>query len=214
MRNLPLLLLCLLLQGCTQTQKGMGETFRLAFFGADNIQMTNEQIENLPYASLYLRINGGQQLFVVLGYNENGQQKWITRDRAMLVIEHGRLVKTLGLAENLNQVSNLQHDPLRGALHLSEGAIWSRILRWTENGQARADTATSRFTQGKDEVLQLAGRPVACHIWQEEVSLAENGASWRNTFWVDASSGQIRRSQQTLGADALSIDITILKPAI
>ncbi|HBH68569.1 MAG TPA: regulator, partial [Erwinia persicina] len=26
MRNLPLLLLCLLLQACTQTQKGLGET--------------------------------------------------------------------------------------------------------------------------------------------------------------------------------------------
>ncbi|CCG88775.1 YjbF family lipoprotein [Erwinia piriflorinigrans] len=214
MRNLPLLLLCLLLQACTQTQKGMGETFRLAFFGADNIQMTNEQIHNLPYASMYLRINGGQQLFVVLGYNENGQQKWITRDKAMLVTEHGRLVKTLGLAENLNQVSNLQHDPLRDALHLTSGTSWNRIIRWTENGKVRADTAVSRFTQQPDEVLPLAGQSVACHVWQEAVSLAENGASWRNTFWVDISSGQIRQSQQILGADSLSIDVTILKPAI
>nr|WP_041474312.1 YjbF family lipoprotein [Erwinia sp. Ejp617] len=214
MRNLLLLLLCLLLQACNQTQKGMGETLWLALVGVDDIRLTNEQINHLPYASMYLRINGGQQLFVVLGYNENGQQKWITRDKAMLVTEHGRLVKTLGLADNLNEVSNLQHDPLRDALHLSEGANWSRTLSWTENGKARADTATSRFTRGQDAVLQLAGRSVACHVWQEEVALAKNGASWLNRFWVDASSGQIRQSQQILGADSLSIDVTILKPAI
>ncbi len=107
MRNLPLLILCLLLQACTQTQKGLGETVKLAFLGADDIQMTNQQIDSLPYASMYLRVNDSQQIFVVLGFNENGQQKWITRDRAMLVTQHGRLVKTLGMADNLNDVSNL-----------------------------------------------------------------------------------------------------------
>ncbi|UDJ86486.1 YjbF family lipoprotein [Erwinia amylovora] len=213
MRNLPLLLLCLLLQACSQTQKGLDESLRLALFGADDIRMTNGQINNLPYASMYLRVNGGQQIFVVLGYNENGQQKWITRDKAMLAMEHGRLVKTVGLADNLNEVSNLQRDPLRDALHLSEGASWSRIVSWTVNGKSRAATVTSRFIQGQDEVLQLAGQPVACRVWYEEVALAENGASWRNTFWVDASSGQVRQSQQTLGTDALSIEATILKPA-
>lgn len=214
MRKLSLLLLCLLLQACSQSQKGMGETVRLALFGADDIQMTNEQINTLPYASMYLRINGGQQIFVVLGYNENGQQKWITRDQAMLVTEHGRLVKTLGLPDNLDEVSNLRHDPLGDARHLSEGVSWNHSLSWTENGKTRADTAVSRFTRGQDEILQLAGQPVACRVWHEEVSLSENNLSWRNTFWVDIRSGQIRQSLQKLGADSPSIEATILKPAI
>lgn len=212
MRNLPLLILCLLLQACTQTQKGLGETVKLAFFGADDIQMTNQQIDSLPYASMYLRVNDGQQIFVVLGFNENGQQKWITRDRAMLVTQHGRLVKTLGMADNLNDVSNLANDPLRDALHLSDGASWARVMSWTENGQPRAATATSRFTRLKDEVLQLAGEPVACRVWQEEVS-ADDGHAWRNTFWIDTTSGQVRQARQMLGADTIPVEFTILKPA-
>ncbi len=211
-RNLPLLILCLLLQACTQTQKGLGETVKLAFFGADDIQMTNQQIDSLPYASMYLRVNDGQQIFVVLGFNENGQQKWITRDRAMLVTQHGRLVKTLGMADNLNDVSNLANDPLRDALHLSDGASWARAMSWTENGQPRAATATSRFTRLKDEVLQLAGEPVACRVWQEEVS-ADDGHAWRNTFWIDTTSGQVRQARQMLGADTIPVEFTILKPA-
>jgi len=213
LRNLPLLLLCLLLQACTQTQKGLGETVKLAFLGADDIQMTNEQIDAMPYASMYLRVNGGQQIFVVLGFNEDGQQKWITRDKAMLVTRHGRLVKTLGLADNLNDVSQLENDPLRDALRLTEGASWTRTLSWTQDGKPQADTAVSHFTRGKDEVLQIGGQAVACRVWQEEVTTAENGRSWRNTFWVDMSSGQVRQARQTLGADYLPVEFTILKPA-
>ncbi|MFK8259215.1 YjbF family lipoprotein [Erwinia sp. AnSW2-5] len=213
MRNLPLLLLCLLLQACTQTQKGLGETVKLAFLGVDDIQMTNEQIDNMPYASMYLRVNGGQQIFVVLGFNENGQQKWITRDKAMLVTQHGRMVKTLGMGDNLNEVSNLDSDPLRDALHLTEGASWTRTLRWTEGGTPQAGTAVSHFSRLKDEVLQLVGQPVACRVWQEDVSIAESGESWRNTFWVDISSGQVRQSLQMLGADYIPVESTILKPA-
>lgn len=213
LRNLPLLLLCLLLQACTQTQKGLGETVKLAFLGVDDIQMTNEQIDTMPYASMYLRVNGGQQIFVVLGFNENGQQKWITRDKAMVVTQHGRLVKTLGMADNLNDVSNLNNDPLRDALHLIDGASWTRTLRWTESGKPQAGTAVSHFSRQKDEVLQLAGQSVACRVWQEEVSIAESGESWRNTFWVDISTGQVRQSLQMLGADYIPVESTILKPA-
>ncbi|WP_034911422.1 YjbF family lipoprotein [Erwinia sp. 9145] len=213
MRNLSLLLICLLLQGCTQTQKGLGETVKLALLGPDDVQVSDEQVENLPYASMYLRLNDGQRIFVVLGFDENGQQKWITRDKAMVVTQHGRLVKTLGLATNLTDVSNLQQDPLGNPLHLTEGASWTRLISWTEQGQFHAAAAVSHFTRTDDEVLTLAGKRVACRVWQEEVELTADGKSWTNTFWVDTTTGQIRQSIQRPGGNAFTIETTILKPA-
>ena len=56
--------------------------------------MTDDEIQNMPYASQYMQLNGGPQLFVVLAFAENGQQKWVTQDRAILVTQHGRIVKT------------------------------------------------------------------------------------------------------------------------
>lgn len=213
MRNLPLLLLCLFLQACTQTQKGLTETARLAFLGEDDIELTNSQIASIPYASMYLRLDGGQQIFVVLGFKEEGQLKWITRDKAMIVTQHGRLVKTQGLQDNLIEVTATAQDPLRNAAGLTEGARWQRTIGWTENGQLRAGTAISRFSRQKDSVLQLAGKPVACRVWQEDVTLRESGKSWRNTFWVDSSSGTVRKAVQMLGADYFPVETTILKPA-
>ncbi|PPS57744.1 hypothetical protein CRX72_06095 [Pantoea sp. BRM17] len=67
----------------------------------ENVTVSAEQIQKLPYASMYARIDNGARIFVVLGYLEAGQQKWVTQDKAMLVMQHGRLVKTLGLRDNL-----------------------------------------------------------------------------------------------------------------
>ena len=69
MRRLSLLLLCLLLQACTQTQKGLEQTVMLAISGPDDVTVTDQQIANLPYASMYARVNNGPRIFVVLGYN-------------------------------------------------------------------------------------------------------------------------------------------------
>lgn len=211
MRYLSLLLLCLLAQGCTQTQKSLGETVKLALLGPDDVQVTAEQIESLPYASMYLRVNNGQRIFVVLGFDENGQQKWITRDRTMIVTQHGRVVKTLGLADNLHEVDNLAQDPLADPLHLTEGASWTRALSWSQAGRFHTAMAVSRFSRLPDEVLELAGRRIACRVWQEEVDA--DGKVWRNIFWIDTTTGQLRQSRQTLGGDDFSVETTILKPA-
>lgn len=213
MRHIPLLFLCLLLQACTQTQQGLVDTAKLAVMGPDDVTVSDEQIESLPYASMYLRIDNGQRIFLVLGYDENGQQKWVTQDRAMLVTQKGRLVKTLGLSDNLLEVNNLPQDPLTHPLHIRDGESWTRIMSWTENGQLRSSSAASRFTRDRDEVLTLAGRQIACHVWHEEVTLAANGTQWQNTFWIDAVSGEVRQSVQQMGADTLPVEITILKPA-
>lgn len=213
MRRLSLLLLCLLLQACTQTQKGLEQTVMLAISGPDDVTVTDQQIANLPYASMYARVNNGPRIFVVLGYNENDQQKWITQDKAMLVMQHGRLVKTLGLSSNLDAVSQLAQDPLADALHLQNGARWTRVVQWREQAQPRAATATSTFARGDDTVLNLAGEPVPCRVWHETVRIDSLGAEWQNTFWIANRDGMVLQAQQMLAADQYPIVTTILKPA-
>lgn len=175
--------------------------------------VTDQQVNNLPYASLYARLNEGPRIFVVLGYNEKGQQKWVTQDQAMLVTQHGRLVKTLGLPDNLLSVSNLQQDPLADSLHISNDAGWTRIVQWTEQGKVRGATVRSTFQRGTDEVLTVAGNRIPCRVWHEQVSIDSSNREWENTFWIDNSSGDVVQAHQMLAADAFPVDITILKPA-
>lgn len=86
------------------------------------------------------------QLFVVLAFSENGQQKWVTQDGATIVTQHGRLVKTLLGGDNLIDVNNLATDPLAKPGQIIDGATWTRTLGWTEHRQVRYATARSVFT--------------------------------------------------------------------
>nr|WP_220098834.1 YjbF family lipoprotein [Candidatus Sodalis endolongispinus] len=81
---------------------------------------------------MYAKVNDGSQIFVVLEYAEQGNLKWATRDQAMLVTRNVRLVKTLGLTDNLLEVTNLDTDPLIHPNRILNGTEWTSTRSWTE----------------------------------------------------------------------------------
>ncbi|MGU3415520.1 YjbF family lipoprotein [Enterobacteriaceae bacterium C34A] len=210
----PLFFLLLgLLQGCTPAQQSMMDTFDTALKGDKDITLSDEFIRTQPYSSMYLRLNQGQQIFVVLGFIEQGQSKWLTADNAMIVTRQGRLLKTTGLKENLLEVRSPQHDPLSEPLPLQQGASWQRVIRWQEEGRERSSVLSSQFSSGEETVLTIAGEKIVVREWLENVQSQTPDLRWQNRFWIDVKSGVVRRSEQTLGAGFFPVDMTFLKPA-
>jgi hypothetical protein len=164
----------------------------------------------MPYASQYMQLNNGPQLFVVLAFAENGQQKWVTQDQATVVTQHGRIVKTLLGGDNLLSVNNLNADPLTKPNQIVDGASWTRTMGWTEHKQVRYATARSTFHWQGSDTLTLAGDTTAVRVLVEEASTDQ--ASWQNHFWVD-SDGQIRQSEQYLGANFFPVKTILIKAA-
>ncbi|MBW9878681.1 YjbF family lipoprotein, partial [Escherichia coli] len=149
---------------------------------------------------MYLRLNEGQRIFVVLGYIEQEQSKWLSQDNAMLVTHNGRLLKTVKFNNNLLEVTNSGQDPLRNALAIKDGSRWTRDILWSEDNHFRSATLSSTFSFAGLETLHIAGRDVLCNVWQEEVTSTRPEKQWQNTFWVDSATGQVRQSRQMLGA--------------
>lgn len=212
MRYFSLLLLCFLLTACSQTQQGIGDTISVAIFGSPDVQLSDQQIRDMPYANMYARINDGSRIFVVLAFAENGQLKWLTQDRAMLVTQNGRLVKTTGLENNLNEVSDLQHDPLLKAKSLVEGAKWTRTLTWTQDKQLHMVTANSVFHLAGTEPLTILGITKTYQLVEENVEVPELNTRYRNRFWIDLASGAVSQAEQYVGPEFFPVEITILNP--
>ncbi|BBQ85971.1 TPA: YjbF family lipoprotein [Kluyvera ascorbata] len=210
MKRLVIPLICLLLQACSPSTKGLGKSLWQSVSGESGVQLTDDEIQTMPYASQYMQLNGGPQIFVVLAYSEEGQQKWLTQDRAMLVTQHGRLVKTKLAGDNLLTVNNLDNDPLARPNQIADGARWTRTMGWTEHQQVRYATTTSTFHWDGNDTLTLSGQDTAVRVLEEEVSTSE--ASWRNRYWVD-SEGQIRQSEQYLGAGTFPVKTMLIKAA-
>ena len=160
MRPLILSIFALFLAGCTHSQQSMVDTFRASLFDNQDITVADQQIQALPYSTMYLRLNEGQRIFVVLGYIEQEQSKWLSQDNAMLVTHNGRLLKTVKLNNNLLEVTNSGQDPLRNALAIKDGSRWTRDILWSEDNHFRSATLSSTFSFAGLETLNIAGRNV------------------------------------------------------
>jgi len=199
-----------LLQACSGTTKGLGNALWDSVFGTPGVHLTDADIAEMPYASQYMQLNGGPQLFVVLAFSENGQQKWVTQDQASIVTQHGRIVKTLLGKDNLLEVSNLNADPLIKPNQIVDGASWTRVMGWTEHGQVRYATARSEFRWAGTDTLTLGSDVTAVRVLEEEITTGQK--TWTNRFWVD-SEGHIRQSTQYLGADWFPVNTLLIKAA-
>lgn len=195
MKRPALILLCLLLQACSATTKQLGNSLWDSLFGTPGVQLTDDDIQNMPYASQYMQLNGGPQLFVVLAFAENGQQKWVTQDQATLVTQHGRLVKTLLGGDNLIDVNNLADDPLKTESDRRR-CHPSRTMGWTEYKQVRYATARSVFTWAGNDTVKVGSEETPVRVLDEAVTTDQ--ARWHNRYWVD-DEGHIRQSEQYLG---------------
>lgn len=210
MKRPGIILICLLLQACSAHVKGLGNSLWESTFGTPGVHLTDDDILNMPYASQYMQLNNGPQLFVVLAFAENGQQKWVTQDQATIVTQHYRIVKTQLPGDNLIEVNNLAADPLAKPNQIIDGTSWTRTMGWTEHKQVRYATARSEFRWHGTDTLKMAGDVTAVRILEEDVTTSEK--SWRNRYWVD-DEGVIRQSEQYLGADWFPVKTTLIKAA-
>ncbi|SFT92092.1 Group 4 capsule polysaccharide lipoprotein gfcB, YjbF [Kosakonia arachidis] len=210
MKRPGIILICLLLQACSGQIKGLGNSLWDSVFGVPGVQLTDEEILNMPYASQYMQLNNGPQLFVVLAFDENGQQKWVTQDQATIVTQNYRIVKTQLGGDNLIEVNNLASDPLAKPNQIIDGANWTRTMGWTEHKQVRYATAHSVFHWNGTDTVKLADDVTAVRILDEDVTTDKK--SWRNRFWVD-DAGVIRQSEQYLGADWFPVKTILIKAA-
>lgn len=105
---------------------------------------------------------------MVLAFDENGQQKWVTQDQATIVTQHSRIVKTLLGGDNLFEVNNLAEDPLIKPNQIVDGASWTRTMGWIEHKQVRYATAAPLSAGTERTVSKWAATKRRCACWMKK----------------------------------------------
>ena len=210
--KLTFLGLCVMLSGCTQRFQDTNATIKEAFFGIDSVEMSTEQVANLPYASAYARINDEHRIFLVLAYAEQNpttgetQLKWMSSDKAMIVTENGRIIKTLSLpSANLVSLSATQTLPTPSV----DNAPWQAQYDWQPNYSfGHQANVQSRFV--KNEWLTSLLWSKKTQLIEETVAFEALGRTMSNQFWVDEQN-TIVKSAQWVVPNKLHIELEILK---
>ncbi len=210
--SLLVMMLTGLLLGCSQKVNHTYDTVKLAINGFDDVALTAEKVYQLPYASISVRIADGPLAFMVLAFYEREEAKWVSADSAMLVTQHGRLVKTIGLyGDNLDAVTDLAHDPIATQQLLMGGEMrWRRQVDWSP-GNRYGYELTSTFMRQGSETLMVLDQSIATVKYTELVRVESTGETFENQFWLLPESGLVVKSIQYLGPDLAPIEITVLK---
>ncbi len=175
------------------------------------VDLSSQQIADLPYASAYAQWQGMPNALVVLAYVEQPYHqypssktyKWVSQDKGMIVTQAGRITKTIGMAgADLSSLYASTPDPLALGLHLaSTPKDWSYSIDWAR-GRFDGVKANSSFVRlGEHDGVQE---------WKEVVNLSID-KQLTNLFWVDSATGRVVRSQQQPVPDLPSIEFKVVK---
>ncbi len=202
-----------LLTGCTQKFSDTNATINEALFGAQDTEISAEYIKNLPYASSYVRINNGPRIFMVLAFAEvnpvsqQTQLKWLSSDKAMIVTENGRIVKTLNLpGANLAQIS----PKLEFFRFQQVKSEWQATYDWQPDFDYDHRAVISSHKVASQSLDSTLGKK-SVDVWQEQVLFTHNNLHMTNQFWTDKQ-GRVVKSQQWLIPNTLYVEQEILKP--
>ncbi|MEH6534713.1 MAG: YjbF family lipoprotein [Photobacterium frigidiphilum] len=219
------ILLSIGITGCSQKFNDVNDTLSVALFGDNDTELASDDVQRLPYASLYAQVDDGPQAFMVLALaesipslttetpNTRTQLKWVSSDKGMLVTEGGRLVKSLNLPQgNLIETYSNQPDPLILGLHrASTPMYWQRTIDW-QPGYHFGYQLTSRFARQDNAVIMINERPITTWHFIESVTIDALDTRYKNQFWIDGKTGKVLKSQQKLAPGLPFIDMTLLKP--
>lgn len=213
-------LLLLLISGCSATGSSTLETLRYAVWGNPDVEVTAEQVNKLPYASAYLQVGNNPQAFVVLAFADpNGSLTWLGADSNIFVTRYGRIIKTVGLDNDLYSVNEVggNSDPLRllkaffnnrGSQKLHQS--WLYRAEWSK-GYVSGYEVHVNLNPPQVDTLVILGKSYQTWLFEESIEIPSLNQHWFNKYWVDQHNGEFLKTEQQLGPDMPVIKMTILK---
>jgi hypothetical protein len=214
-KNLTLVMLVVTLTtSCSGTYLAYYETLKLAFAEAPDAQMSLADVQQSPIDVMAAKHGERPAAIMALANIENGQHKWISNDRAMLILEKGRIVRTIGLKEDLWHLSNTKYDPLKSLPFETPTAQWLRLADWSSDQYGYP--IVSNFLVSRDDTVQALSLSINARLFIEELTYTAPSTfirlnrSWRNYYWYDKKTGVLIKSIEHISPLSEVLHLTYL----
>lgn len=200
--------LLLILSGCaTFKDERYAQYLQVVRQGFGSANLDYADVAAVPYATIGFRLSGGSQRMLILATDTHGEELWTSGERIVLLMEGGRLKRTVGLPHDATWSSRSNLPTLASALKRSFAT--EQHVDLPDLGlysiQVRCNTVTKRaeLVSILRETFQGIRVEEACRCTTIEWSFV-------NTFWLD-SSGIVRRSLQNIHPSGQAIEIETLR---
>lgn len=217
MRKLAAAGAALLLAGCNSSGNSTYSQFYkiakqsvAASFG--NVRVTREQAAAIPYASIGYSLDGGNQNILVLATDNGGEQLWTAATHVVLVIRDGRIVRSVGLGNDLAGSSTRESGGLPAPAAAVQAPFTSTRLRdYPDSGQYGVSLTCRSSARGR-ETIKLLGQAIDTVRVDEACTSSTLHWSFVDTYWVDAQSGLAWRTRQHIHPKAGMLETEVFRP--
>ena len=180
-------------------------------FGYPDYEITPEIVQNIPYASIRVKIGKGPAGLMILESIEGNNLTWVSADNVTISTYKGRVVGTSNLTNNLIDyypkvestfLEFISNEPLNlkkyRSISLSNPAVSSMQLLVITSVR---DTETITILGKKRKVILI----------EEEIN--NKYIKWKvtNKFWVDLVDGFVWKSEQQIAPNVPPIVIEVTK---
>ena len=151
--------------------------------GYENDSITPELIKGIPYASSILKIGKGAPGLIILESLSGTEETWVSSDRIYLVIEKGRIIKSIGFFNNLVSFKSAKID-FKRLVSSGESEPFVYYYSYDEPELINMKVyGERRFI--RSEKVQLLGYEKQLNLIEESFSNDYIGWQETNKFWVD-----------------------------
>jgi hypothetical protein len=204
----PLLLLGM--HGCTDLSRSSIDAMKLAVHGSPSVDPSAAEVAAKPYYQLEATSPQGSAV-LILGNLDGHREAWYGTHQAVVFIEHGRVVQTVGLSQNLDGLQLPANDPfVRGLQTLTAPIEYSRGEDWSP-GYRYGVLVDARLSPAGSEQITILG--TTHQVLRVDEQLSAPAAHYRatNHYWVDPQDGFVWKSEQQV-VPGLTLKLLQLRP--
>lgn len=211
-----LLASCLSLIGCSSIPDNVAgswrysfETFKSALFGYEDFPITRELIDNIPYASIRLKIGKGPAGLLILENKERKKNTWLSADQVTIVEREGRIIRTLGLTNNLTSIRPQSVNYVEFVKN-KDNPVYKSFISLDNPEVFELELKVKVLNKGLEEIEIVDKKYSLIHFIEEKENRYLRWKS-KDHYWVDPEDGFVWKSIQNIAPNIPPILIEVTK---
>ena len=174
--------------------------------------ITKDQAAAIPYASIGYRLNDGPEQLLVLATDSGGEELWTSGAHVVIVTRGGRVVRTVGLAQDVSAVTPQKDQHVLGLAESTRtGVETTRIEDFSGIPVYGVVVKCVAQTKGT-ETIAILGRGITTRKIDENCRSDVLNWSFTDSYWIDPETALAWRSIQHVGPKDEKIEIEVLRP--
>lgn len=198
LKVIPVLVLStVLVSACSPLSKASLDSIKLAFQGQS---LKLDETTLAPNVAYLRAIVPGSEAIMARGFSDSGRETWYTASGQVLTLVDGLVVGSVGLPENLNELTS---EPAGQGATLAQQSLPISYRKFIERLPEHSGEVTSyRLENNGTERISVWGHELLTQRLQE-VILTSNSAEplSGNTYWLTTDTHELVQSRQWLSPE-------------